>query len=95
MCDAQKKWIDSHYIRIPDYCSICQGKCELSDGNPPPPKPPKRTSSVALNTARRALVDAAYYFLTRCYRIGLLNDNQLKQKCDLIGTSIDPTDLEK
>lgn len=92
--ETQKEWVERHNIRVPDYCSICKGKCELSDGEVSPSLP-IRTSSKTLDTTRRELVNAAYYFLARCYRIGLLNDNQLKQKCDLIGTSIDPTDLEK
>ncbi len=93
--DAQKEWVEKHDVRVPNYCSICKGECELSDGNLSLPSPPRRTSSKTLDISRRALVDAAYYFLIRCYRMGLLDDHELKQKCDLIGTSIDPNDLEK
>ncbi|WP_299891978.1 hypothetical protein [uncultured Lacinutrix sp.] len=90
--DIQKNWINSHGTKVYDYCPHCGGKCELSNGTP---SPPNRISSSDMNETRRNLVNSAYYFLTRCYRMGLLNDDELKQKCDLIGTSIDPNDLKK
>lgn len=93
MRDVQKEYIAKHDVRVSDYCHICGGKCEFSDGNPPPPSPPMRMSSSVLDTTRRDIVNAMYYFLTRCYRIGLIDDEILKQKCDSIGTSIDPNDL--
>lgn len=95
MQDAQQKWVEKHNVQVSDYCPICKGQCELNNRNRSPPTPPKRTSSKILGASRRELVDAAYYFLTRCYRLGLLDAYELKQKCDLIGTSIDPNDLEK
>ncbi|GGG30399.1 hypothetical protein GCM10011344_34180 [Dokdonia pacifica] len=94
MRDAQKEWVEKHDTQVFSYCHICRGKCELIGDNPLPPSPPKRMSSAVLDTTRKELVNAMYYFLTRCYRMGLLNDIQLKQKCDRIGTSIDPSDLE-
>ncbi|MFC4633029.1 hypothetical protein ACFO3O_03875 [Dokdonia ponticola] len=93
--DAQKEWVEKHDVREADYCPICRGKCELSDKNLLRPAPPIRTSSKTLDITRRELVNAAYYFLIRCYSVGLLDDHDLKKKCDLIGTSIDPNDLEK
>ncbi|WP_299768996.1 hypothetical protein [uncultured Dokdonia sp.] len=93
MRDAQKEYITKHDVRVSDYCHICGGKCEFSDGNPPSPSPPKRMSSAVLDATQKELVNAMYYFLARCYRMGFLNDIQLKQKCDRIGTSIDPSDL--
>ena len=92
--DEQKEWIDNHDVRVHDYCPICRGACELSTGNPLLPPLPRRMSSSELDATRKELVNAAYYFLARCYRIGLLDDSGLKQKCDLIGTSIDPNDLK-
>ena len=90
--DAQKDWVEMHNTRIFNYCPICRGKCEFGDEKP---LPPKRMSSSELDKVRRALVDAMYYFLVRCYRMGLLNFETLKEKCDYIGTGIDPYDLEK
>lgn len=90
--DAQKNWIAAHGTVVYDYCPMCGGKCELSDGSPPPPK---RTASSELDETRRQLVDSAYYFLTRCYRMELLNKEELEQKCASIGTSLDPNDLKK
>jgi hypothetical protein len=52
-------------------------------------------SSNELQGARKKLVDSTYFFLLRCYRMRLLNKNTLETKCEEIGTSIDPSDLEK
>ncbi|MBT8391587.1 MAG: hypothetical protein HKO83_05625 [Ignavibacteriaceae bacterium] len=91
MSDAQKDWIKNHGTKVFDFCPLCGGKCDLSDGKP---SPPTRISSSEMKETRRELVDSAYYFLTRCYRMELLNNEELKQKCDSIGTSIDPNDLK-
>lgn len=90
--NTQEYWIENHGTEVYDYCPYCQGKCELSNGNP---SPPKRVSSSDLSETRRELVYSAYFFLTRCFRMKLLDKEELKQKCDLIGTSIDPNDLKK
>ncbi|MBT30209.1 MAG: hypothetical protein CMO01_11165 [Thalassobius sp.] len=89
--DAQQAWIDAHGTKVYDYCPMCGGKCELSDGTP---KPPIRTSSTDLKEARKALVDVTYYFLIRCFKIALLDQTELEKLCAKIGTSIDPFDLE-
>ena len=92
--DGQKKWVDSHGTIVSDYCPYCGGKCELSNENRKP-SPPERTSSNELQATRKELVDSTYFFLLRCYRMGLLNKNTLEAKCKETGTSIDPSDLEK
>ncbi|MCW3093731.1 MAG: hypothetical protein JWP81_4800 [Ferruginibacter sp.] len=92
--DEQKKWIDAHGTVVYDYCSICGEKCELSEGNGNPP-PPVRASSNELKAVRKELIDSTYFFLLRCYRMRLLTKNMLEIKCEEIGTSIDPSDLEK
>jgi len=88
--DAQKKWTEEHETVVYDYCPMCQGKCEFGDGKPVLPKLKYKSEKV---DSRKELVNSAYYFLTRCHRIGLLTNEELKSKCDLIGTSIDPNDL--
>lgn len=90
--DAQKTWVENHGTVVYDYCPYCGGKCAFADGKP---SAPRRTPSAELTEARRQLIDAAYYFIARCYRLGLLNEAELKQHCDAIGTSIDPADLKK
>jgi hypothetical protein len=92
MRDEQKKWVDAHGTAVYDYCPICDGKCEFADGTPPPPV---RTSNNELSVARKKLIDSTYFFLLRCYRMGLLNKVTLEAKCNEIGTSIDPSDLKK
>jgi hypothetical protein len=92
--DEQKKWVDSHGTTVPDYCPQCGGRCEFSNGDSPPP-PPVRVSSNDLQATRKELIDSTYFFLLRCYRMNLLNKNILETRCAEIGTSIDPSDLEK
>lgn len=92
MKETQKQWVRKHDIRVFDYCPYCEGKCEFDDGVPPPPI---RTSRLDLKEARKQVVDAMYYFLLRCYRIGLLDKTELAQKYDIIGTSIEPSDIEE
>lgn len=88
---AQKNWIEDHGIVIHEFCPICNGKCEFSTGKP---RLPVLQFKSERNDFRKELVDAAYFFLLRCFRIGLLTREELKQKCDTIGTSIDPNDLK-
>ncbi len=92
MYNAQKIWIDDHEVVVHEYCPICRGKCEFSDGKPTLPEFRFKSE---LADAKKNLVDAAYYFLVRCFRVGLLTREDLKNKCDLIGASIDPNDLKK
>ena len=92
MQDEQKKWVGAHGTVVYDYCPYCGGKCEFSNGKP---SPPVKISSSELNATRKTLIDSTYFFLVRCYRMGLLNKNMLESKCKQIGTSIDPSDLEK
>ena len=89
--DAQKEWVESHGTVVYDYCPHCGGKCQLSNGTP---SPPTRTSANDLKESRKELVDAAYYFLLRCYRMKLLDKKQLEIKCNQIGTSIELSDIE-
>ncbi|VXB55878.1 conserved hypothetical protein [Flavobacterium sp. 9AF] len=89
--NAQKKWIEDHGTIIHEYCPICNGKCEFSSGKP---NLPVLKHKHEVNDMRKELVNTAYFFLLRCFRIGLLTGEELKQKCDTIGTSIDPNDLK-
>jgi hypothetical protein len=90
--DEQKKWVDAHGTIVYDYCPHCGGKCELSNGIP---SLPVRVPSNELQETRKKLVDSTYFFLLRCYRMSLLDKNALETNCKEIGTSIDPSDIEK
>jgi hypothetical protein len=92
MYDTQKEWTENHGTIVHNFCPICVGKCEFSDGKPILPKFKYKTE---LTDTRKDLVDSAYYFLIRCFKIELLTYDELKEKLDLIGTSIDPKDLGK
>jgi len=88
---TQKDWIEKHGVIVHEYCPICQGVCEFSDGKPSLPQLKYKNEK---KQARRDLVDATYFFLIRCYHVGLLSKSELKEKCDIIGTGIDPNDLK-
>jgi len=36
--NAQKKWTEEHGTIVYDYCPMCKGRCEFSDGKPILPK---------------------------------------------------------
>ncbi|SHG44375.1 hypothetical protein SAMN05421866_0473 [Chryseobacterium oranimense] len=90
--DAQKNWIEEHGTVVHDYCPICNGKCEFGDGKPTLPRLKYKTE---LADTRKDLIDSVYFFLIRCFRIGVLNNNELYERCNSVGTSIDPNDLIK
>ncbi|MCU0443386.1 MAG: hypothetical protein MUE85_00615 [Microscillaceae bacterium] len=92
MYNAQKEWVEEHGTVVFDYCSICNGKCEFSDGKP---ILPKLNFKKELIDSRKDLVGTVYFFLVRCYKIGLLTIEELENRCNSIGTSIDPNDLRK
>ena len=96
MYESQKDWIESHSISIPDNCPICQGICELGTGSRKP-NLPKRSPETKSDKkeSRIELLNSTYYFLLRCYKLKLINENNLRLYCDEIGTSIDLTDLDR
>ncbi|NRB64917.1 MAG: hypothetical protein HRU40_18165 [Saprospiraceae bacterium] len=95
MCEAQIKWIEEKEVRVPNYCHICNGICELSEQHYKKPELPKNRSKGEKKESRKKLVDSTYYFLIRCFKIGLLNEEELKIYCNKIGISVDLYDLKK
>jgi hypothetical protein len=90
MRDAQREWVEGHGTVVNAYCEFCHGKCEFSDGVP---TPPVRTADEPLKEARRALSDAGYELLLRCYRQQLLAKEELEALCLRIDSGLDPSDL--
>ncbi len=94
MYESQKKWIESHNIEVPDHCPICQGICDLGEGTRKPTLPKKSSQTKSdKKTSRKELLNSAYFFLRRCYRLNLINVQELKMRCEEIGTSVDIMDL--
>ena len=60
-----------------------------------PPYPPCRVPDASLREARRSVADAAYGFLLRLYRDGLISEAQVRTSCGDLGIGIDPTDLRR
>lgn len=93
---AQKNWIEKHDIRIDNHCGACGGICEFGERSRKVSLPKKsKNTSADKKEAKRELLDSAYFFLLRCYNIGLINELVLRQKCTEIGTSIDLSDISK
>ena len=54
---------------------------------------PMRAPDAELKVARRALGDAAYRFLVRCYKAGVINKEPLRDLCNQLGIGVDLRDL--
>jgi hypothetical protein len=88
--EAQEKFGGPPPPTPPSRLRKLRGVPEFFGGTPPLPH---RISDSDLAEARRALVDAGYGWLRRCYREGLLTKDQFRVHCESLGTSIDPADL--
>lgn len=93
MYEAQKSWIEEHQTRVPNYCPYCGGPCELDDQHDKIPELPRNRYKSEKKKSRKELVNSAYKFLIRCYKIGLLDMEELEDLGEKIGISIDPYDL--
>lgn len=87
---AQTRWLEDHGAHVEGVCPLCRGPCELG---PLPPDPPRRVPHRARYAAERRVRDAAYGFLRRCYRAGLLEQDAFRVACASVGTNVDVADL--
>lgn len=94
MYKAQEKWVEEKNVKIPDYCMICNGICELSDKHYKKPDLPKQRATNEKNDSKKELLNVTYYFLVRCFKLELLNEKLFREFCNRIGTSIDQNDLK-
>lgn len=94
MVDARKKWIDTNNILIPNNCPICHGICEFGHEFKTP-KLPKKSGEInkQKKQSKSELLDSAYFFLLRCFELGIISEEELKIRCREIGTSVDLNDL--
>jgi hypothetical protein len=93
MSDAQAAWIEEHQTTVGEYCPHCGGACRYTDQRQRP-TPPARVASAERLEAQRRLRNATYFFLLRCYRLGLMDRARLEERCEQVNTSLDPTDIE-
>jgi hypothetical protein len=56
--------------------------------------PPGRIPDAELREARRALREAAYRFLVRCFNEGFIDEPALRRDCDSLGLGIEASDLK-
>ncbi len=92
MSNARIQFYENHGEPIHEYCSICNGRCEFSNGIP---NPPKRIVNSEIKEVRKNLLDACYYFLIRGYNAKIISKTELKNYCDIVDISIDPNDLKE
>jgi hypothetical protein len=90
--DAQVAWVRAHGTKVSGYCEICGGACEFG---PQSPMPPQRIPSDQMEEARARLRRAAYAFLLRCYRSGLLLETGVRAAGDRIGIVVESEDLKR
>jgi hypothetical protein len=57
------------------------------------PSPPRRVPDGPMREARRSLCDAAYRFLVRCYREGLITESALREECRGLDIGVEASDL--
>lgn len=95
MAAAQHGWVEAHNTQLYEggYCRICGGVCEFDVKRTP--SPPRRMASSDRDEAIRRLKDAVYYFLLRCFRMGLLDEAGVRTACERVGTSVDRRDLRR
>lgn len=89
---AQRDWIDAHKVVVGTYCPMCGGRCEF---NPhlKCPTPPTKIPSRDRDIATRRLKDAFYFFILRCYRMNLIDEQSLRDVCARVATSVEASDL--
>jgi hypothetical protein len=56
--------------------------------------PPKRVSDSELTGARRAVSDATYRFLVRCFNEGLIEEATLRRECKSLDIGVEAADLK-
>lgn len=89
---AQREWVDAHNVVVGSFCPMCGGQCEF-DPDLKPPRAPTKIPSRGRDDAARRLKDAFYFFILRCYRMNLTDEQALRDTCSRVGTSIEARDL--
>jgi hypothetical protein len=89
---AQSEWIDAHNVVVGSYCPMCKGQCEFDPDLKRPAAPTKIPSKERNNSVSR-LKDAVYFFLLRCFRMNLIDENSLRDICNRVGTSVEAREL--
>ena len=89
---AQSGWIGTHNVVVGSYCPACKGQCEF-EPDLKPPQAPTEIPSERQNEAIRRLRDGMYFFLVRCFRMNLIDENALRDVCARVGTSVEARDL--
>lgn len=88
--DSQVAWVRARDLKIPLYCPICRGKCELGDQTP---EAPRRIPSEELAMARNHVKLSAARLLIRLHRGGLINELELRRQATSLDIRIEPEDL--
>jgi hypothetical protein len=60
-----------------------------------PDERPKRIPDNERLRARRVLCDAFYRFLVRCHNVGLIDESEVRSRCQRLNISVDSNDLKR
>jgi hypothetical protein len=89
---AQVRYATDHSTR--EYSYLCDGYCpDCAEGDTA--SPPKRIPHGQFKDAVWTLRDAAYQFLLRCHKAGLIDEAKLCAAADTVGTGVDVADLRR
>ncbi|MEM8556809.1 MAG: hypothetical protein AAGG50_03100 [Bacteroidota bacterium] len=91
--DGTKTWIAEHGSLVVDYCSICQGPCELEKARSAPL--PKRTSSRERNDAEKGIREAVRLIALRLYRSHFIDEGQLREIGGRFEFDFEPKELRR
>jgi hypothetical protein len=89
--EAQLAWVREHDTKLPRYCAVCRGACELG---PETPDRPHRVPSEERDAARDAVRRAVRQFLLRLFKAGFVSVEEVRRGADTVGASIEQEDLE-
>lgn len=91
MSSAQLNFIENHGEPIHDFCPICKGICEFSNGKP---DLPKRILNSELKEVKAKLLNTYYLLVVKSFNSKIIDKNQLEKFCQDVNISIDENDLK-
>ena len=90
--DAQVGWVKAHGTKVSGYCPACGGACEFG---PQTPDAPNWIPTQDLAEAREAIRQAGRRFLLRLYRAHFVDEDRVREECNLIGIGVESEDFNR
>lgn len=89
LLEAQLSWVETNRTSIV-HCPICRAPCELG---PTKPSKPRRVPSSAIERSRGQLRKEMRHFLLRFFRLGVLDEQAVRERCDVLEIPLEPEDF--